>query len=157
MVHYYRLTPDNRLLMGGRDLGFYFGLNTGRDRNQAVFKALKQSVGKIFQVLGDVEFTHEWGGPISIPLDMAPALGYAGDKRIVYSLGGMGHGVSMAHLNGATLADLVLERNTALSRMFFVNRRVLPWPGEPLRFVLWNLVKGCMHFQDWWCEGKKRI
>ncbi|MFW5863195.1 MAG: hypothetical protein ACOCUB_00475 [Desulfohalobiaceae bacterium] len=50
---------------------------------------------------------------------MAPALGYAEDKRVAYSLGNMGHGVSMSHLNGAVLADLILERSTELSRMFF--------------------------------------
>jgi glycine/D-amino acid oxidase-like deaminating enzyme len=157
MVHYYRLTPDNRLLMGGRDLGFYFGLNTEQNKNEAIFSGLKSSVRRIFPVLEDVEFSHEWGGPISIPLDMAPALGYAGDKRVVYSLGGMGHGVSMSHLNGATLADLVLERNTELTRMFFVNRRVVPWPVEPLRFALGSLVRGYMRLQDRWYEGKKRI
>lgn len=144
-------------VVGGRDLGFYFGLNTEHDKNQGIFQALKRSVHRFFPVLDDVAFSQEWGGPISIPLDMAPALGYAGDKRIVYSLGGMGHGVSMSHLNGATLADLLLERSTELTRMFFVNRKVLPWPGEPLRFVLGNLVRGYMHLQDWWCEGKKRI
>jgi hypothetical protein len=28
-----------------------------------------------------VNFTHEWGGPISVPFDMAPAIGFAGDKN----------------------------------------------------------------------------
>lgn len=39
---------------------------------------------------------------------MAPALGYAGDRNVVYSLGCVGHGVSLTHLNGRTVADLVL-------------------------------------------------
>ncbi|MFW6178840.1 MAG: hypothetical protein ACOC43_10825 [Desulfohalobiaceae bacterium] len=91
-----------------------------------------------------------------MPLDMAPALGYAEDKRVAYSLGNMGHGVSMSHLNGAALADLILERSTELSRMFFVNRRILPWPGEPFRFILGNLIRGCMWLQDWWSEAGRK-
>ncbi len=156
LVHYYRLTADNRLLMGGSDVGFYFGLDLERDRNENTFEALQNNVRETFPVLEDVSFTHQWGGPVSIPLDMAPALGYLGDKRTVYSLGGMGHGVSLTHLNGATIADLILERSTKLSRMFFVNRWTIPWPWEPLRFVLGNLVRGYMRLEDKWVERKDK-
>ncbi len=35
-----------------------------------------------------------------LEVDVAPAIGYAGDKNVVYSLGTVGHGVSMTQLNG---------------------------------------------------------
>ena len=67
---------------------------------------------------------------------MAPALGFLGDERAIYSLGCVGHGVSMTHLNGRTLADLALERKTNLTDVWFVNRRMIPWPLNPSAWLL---------------------
>jgi glycine/D-amino acid oxidase-like deaminating enzyme len=79
---------------------------------------------------------------------MAPALGFLGDERVVYSLGCMGHGVSMTHLNGATVTDLVLGRTTDLTDVFFVNRRTLPWPPEPIRTLAAHVIRGYMRWED---------
>ncbi len=99
--------------------------------NPVTFEELKNDVRELFSVLNEIKFTHEWGGPVSVPLDMTPAIVYAGDKNVVYSLGTVGHGVSMTQLNGRTVADLILERRTDLTDVFFVNRRTVPWPPEP--------------------------
>ncbi len=148
-VHYYRLTADNRLLMGGRDIGWTRNRrDMEHDLDEGIFEGLKRDVVDIFPALADVRFTHQWGGPVSVPLDMAPALGYAGDRNVVYSLGCVGHGVSLTHLNGRTVADLVLERKTDLTDVFFVNRRVLPWPGGPLRRLAIEAILGFMHWDD---------
>ncbi len=148
LVHYYRLTADNRLLMGGRDVSITYGRNMEGDINQRVFERLGQDVTQTFPSLEGVEFTHRWGGPVSITLDMAPAIGHLGDKRIVYSIGCMGHGVSMTHLNGKTVADLILERKTALTDVFFVNRRTIPWPPEPVRTIAAHAIRGYMRWED---------
>ena len=157
LVHYYRLTADNRLLMGGRDVSLSYGDDMDQDRNEDTFKSLKDDVRDIFPALRDIGFTHEWGGPVSVPLDMSPALGYAGDKKIVYSLGCVGHGVSMTHLNGCTIADLVLERQTDLTDVFFVNRRTIPWPPEPFRNLVAKSILGYMHIEDYFYDKKKSV
>jgi glycine/D-amino acid oxidase-like deaminating enzyme len=148
LVHYYRLTADNRLVMGGRDVTFSYGKDMNKDLNADTFAGLKDDVRELFPVLRDIRFTHEWGGPVSVPLDMAPAIGFAGDKNVVYSLGTVGHGVSMTHLNGRTVADLILERQTDLIDVFFVNRRTIPWPPEPLRNLTIKAILGYMHWED---------
>jgi glycine/D-amino acid oxidase-like deaminating enzyme len=148
LVHYYRLTVDNRLVMGGRDVSLSYGSDMEKDLNPVTFAGLKNDVRELFPVLKDIEFTHEWGGPVSVPLDMAPAIGYAGDKNVVYSLGTVGHGVSMTQLNGRTVADLILERQTDLTDVFFVNRRTIPWPPEPLRNLTIKAILGYMHWED---------
>ena len=79
---------------------------------------------------------------------MAPAIGYAGGKDVIYSLGCMGHAVSMTHLNGQTLADLVLEHDTDLTQTFFVNRRTIPYPPEPLRTAISKTFLGFMRWED---------
>lgn len=148
LVHYYRLTADNRLLMGGRDVSIAYGEDMDHDYNQNVFSQLEEDVRTIFPPLRDLQFTHRWGGPVSITLDMAPAMGYLGDKQIVYSLGCLGHGVSITHLNGKTAADLILERKTDLTEVFFVNRRTIPWPPEPIRNLISRAILSYMHLED---------
>jgi len=148
LVHYYRLTADNRLLMGGRDVGLTYGEDMDRDRDPATFAALEQDVRDIFPPLRDIRFTHRWGGPVSVTVDMAPAMGYLGDPSAVYSIGCLGHGVSMTHLNGKTAADLVLEKKTSLTDVFFVNRRTLSWPPEPVRTLAAKVILGYMHLED---------
>jgi len=148
LVHYYRLTTDNRLVMGGRDVSLGYGEDMEQDLNPVTFEGLKDDVREIFPPLKEIQFTHEWGGPVSVPLDMAPAIGFAGDKNVVYSLGTVGHGVSMTQLNGRTVADLVLERKTDLTDVFFVNRRTIPWPPEPLRNIAVKAIRGYMNWED---------
>lgn len=148
LVHYYRLTADNRLVMGGRDVSLGYGDDMEQDLNPVTFEGLKDDVREIFPTLKEIQFTHEWGGPVSVPLDMAPAIGFAGDKNVVYSLGTVGHGVSMTQLNGRTIADLILERKTDLTDVFFVNRRTIPWPPEPLRNLAIKAIRGYMQWED---------
>lgn len=148
LVHYYRLTADNRIVMGGRDVSLAYGEDMEQDRNEQTFLELEKDVREIFPPLKDVAFTHRWGGPVSVPVDMAPAIGYLGDKSTVYSLGCVGHGVSMTHLNGKTITDLVRETKTDLTDTFFVNRRTIPWPPEPLRYFVSKAILGYMHMED---------
>ncbi len=148
LVHYYRLTEDNRLVMGGRDVSLAYGADMDQDRNERTFLELENDVREIFPALKEIEFTHRWGGPVSVPVDMTPAMGYLGDKNIVYSLGCAGHGVSMTHLNGKTCADLVREVKSDLTDVFFVNRTTIPWPPEPFRFLATKAILGYMHMED---------
>src|SRR5512136_2196407 len=80
------------------------------------------------------------------------AIGQVGDARAWYSLGCVGHGVAPTRLNGQTLADLLLEKKTDLTSIWFVNRRTIPWPPEPLRWVASQAILGYMHAEDWWYE-----
>jgi len=148
LVHYYRLTKDNRLLMGGGDVGVGFGRKMHYDENERIFNELKNYVKKLFPVLKDVKFTHQWGGPVSVPIDMAPIIGKIGDERAYYSLGCVGHGVSLTNFNGKLLAEILLEQKSDLTQMFFVNRKVIPWPPEPIRFALSHLIRGYMRLED---------
>lgn len=152
LVHYYRLTSENRLLMGGGNIGIVYSDHMDHDLNASVFRELETYIPRVYPGLTGVKITHRWGGPVSVPLDMAPAMGYVGDERVVYSLGCMGHGVSLTQLNGRTIADLIVGRKSDLTDVFFVNRKTLPWPPEPLRMALSQAVRGYMRAEDAWYE-----
>ena len=155
MIHYYRLTPDNRILYGGADAQYYMGGPLDRDSNPSAFRRLERDFRQTFPSLKDVGIEHSWGGPVSVPLDFFPAMGYLGkDKRVAYALGCVGHGVAMMNMAGQIMRDLVLARASEFTNLFFVNRRVIPVPPEPLRFVLGESIRRVLKAQDAW-EGRR--
>jgi glycine/D-amino acid oxidase-like deaminating enzyme len=148
LVHYFRLTIDNRLAMGGSDVSITYGNNMDHDLNDNTFADLERDTIWLFPHLKGIKIAQRWGGPVSVPIDMAPAIGFIGDERAIFSLGCVGHGVSMTHLNGRLLSDLALERKTDLTEVWFVNRRMLPWPPEPLRLLASQAILGYLHLED---------
>lgn len=86
-------------------------------------------------------------------MNLTPAVGYLGDHRAVYALGCIGHGVSMSHLNAQVLRDLVLERKSDL-QCPFVNRKVIPWPPEPLRMAIAGALRAYLITEDWAYERR---
>ena len=147
-VHYYRLTADNRIVWGGRDVGLSLDGTMDHDLNEAVFESLRQDLRLTFPALADIRFTHAWGGPVSAPLDLFPMIGQAGTPDNVFVLGCVGHGVSLTHLHGQTVRDLVLGRDTDLTRVFFVNRKTVPWPRGRLRNLATRAIAGFMRWED---------
>ncbi len=85
---------------------------------------------------------------MSAPLDLFPMIGQAGTPDNVFVLGCVGHGVSLTHLHGQTVRDLVLERDTDLTRVFFVDRRMVPWPPGRLRNLATRAIAGFMRWED---------
>jgi glycine/D-amino acid oxidase-like deaminating enzyme len=148
-IHYYRLTADNRIAMGGGDVSLTYGTNFDHDQNEKIFDHLERHITEVFPQLKGIGITHRWGGPVSITLDMAPAIGFIGqDKKAIFSLGCMGHGVSMTTLNGLTIAEIILKKKTPRTGLFFVGRKTIPWPPEPIKFGLSQAVRGYMKLED---------
>ena len=156
LIHFYRLTLDNRIAIGAGPIGFTWGDDMDGDHSERAWQEQESHFRATFPHLRDVKFTHRWGGPFSVTLDLNPAMGYLGNERAVYSLGCIGHGVSMTHLNAQTIRDLILERETDLTDGPFVNRTVLPWPPEPLRSLLGHTMRAFLRLEDWAKEGELR-
>ncbi len=158
LIHFYRRTLDDRIAIGAGPVGLTWGNDlVDLDRYDYAWEEQRSHFKVTFPHLRDVEFTHQWGGPFSVTLDLNPAIGYLGDERAVYSLGCIGHGVSMSHLNARVIRDIILERKTPLvDGCPFVDRRVFPWPPEPIRSTLGHLMRGYLRIEDWANEGELR-
>ena len=155
-IHYYRLTKDNRIVIGGRDVGVTYGRDMERDLDEKNFEELKKYLLWVFPQLEGIKFTHQWGGPVSITLDMAPAVGFLGkDRSAVFALGYIGHGVSATFNTGRLLAELLLDMDTERTRMFFIGRKVIPFPPEPFRYILSHAIRGFMRLEDKLKYGEK--
>jgi glycine/D-amino acid oxidase-like deaminating enzyme len=148
LIHYYRITPDRRILMGGGPVGLTYGGNLDADSNPPAWDHLEGHIRTLFPQLKEVKVAHRWGGPISVTTSLNPAIGSLNGGSLVYSLGCVGHGVSTSHLNAQVMRDLVLERKTDLVDSPFVNKPHLPWPPEPLQSAAALSLRSVLQLED---------
>jgi glycine/D-amino acid oxidase-like deaminating enzyme len=151
LIHYYRLTPDRRIVLGGGPVGLGRRGSLDHDRDEPAWRHLEDHLRWLWPHLAGVAVTHRWGGPFSVTMDLTPALGYLGaDRSAVYGLGCIGHGVAMSYLNGEVLADLLLTGpdGPAAGQCPFVNRRVINWPREPLATAAKYALRGYLQAED---------
>jgi glycine/D-amino acid oxidase-like deaminating enzyme len=151
-MHFYRLTPDNRILAGGGPGLVPYGGNMDHDACPKAWAHLERFIATTFPQLRGIAITHRWGGAFSVTSDSTPQIGTLHGGAAVYSIGCTGHGVAMTHMNGRIICDLVLGRKTELADLWFVNRRSFPIPPEPIRSLAVRAVMAGMSFDDWWCE-----
>jgi glycine/D-amino acid oxidase-like deaminating enzyme len=152
LIHYYRLTRDHRIVMGGGPVGLTYANRLDADSDLSAWAHLERHLHFLWPHLGDIRITHRWGGPFSVTTNLTPSLGYLGDRRAVYSLGCIGHGVSMSRVNGQVLRDLLLEQNSDLTDCPFANRTVIPWPPEPLRMAAAVALRSYLRAEDAFTE-----
>jgi len=100
-LYYYRLTPDNRMLFGGRAAFFPETENTVRQSAEILRRGM---VDVYPQLLGTkVEFV--WGGTLDFTLDVMPHAGKI--DGMYFAAGFAGHGVAAATWFGKKLAGLI--------------------------------------------------
>jgi glycine/D-amino acid oxidase-like deaminating enzyme len=150
LIHYYRLTPDRRIVLGGGPVGLTANGSLDRDADVRAWRHLERYLHWLWPHLSNIAITHRWGGPFSVTLDLTPALGYVGEGRsAVYALGCIGHGVSMSYLNGQVLTELLIDDGHPLADTCpFVNRTVLRWPPEPLASFAEHAIRGYLRLED---------
>jgi glycine/D-amino acid oxidase-like deaminating enzyme len=137
LIIYGQRTADDRLVFGGRGAPYHFGsaIEPAFDRDERVFVALRRTLAELFPVLGDVETTHQWGGPLGIARDWHPSVGFDPRRRIFSAGGYVGDGVATSNLAGRTLADLILGVKSELTALPWVGHRSPRWEPEPLRWI----------------------
>jgi glycine/D-amino acid oxidase-like deaminating enzyme len=134
---YLQRTGDGRIAIGGRGVPYRFGSGTGREGplDAGTVAQLRARLGELFPVLRDVELDGAWHGVLGVPRDWAPAVGLDPATGIAWAGGYVGEGVAAANLAGRTLRDLLLDRDTELTRLPWVGDFAGPWEPEPLRFA----------------------
>ena len=137
VIVYGQRTEDDRLVFGGRGAPYHFGsgVRPEFDGDERVFASLRKALREMLPQLGNERFTHAWGGPLGIPRDWHPAVGYDPVARVGWAGGYVGDGVAATNLAGRTLADLVSGRHTALTRLPWVDHRSPEWEPEPFRWL----------------------
>ena len=122
-LSYFRLTNDNRVLMGSASGDFW-----------RAEKALRQ----YFPQLADVKVAARWEGAIDVSSDRLPVIGTVPGTRIHYAAGFTGNGVGPSWLVGRTLAALAAGEDV---RSPLLAGRAPSLPPEPLRNLGGSVVR----------------
>jgi glycine/D-amino acid oxidase-like deaminating enzyme len=119
-LYYYRLTPDRRMLFGGR--AAFFPESSQTVRRSA--EILRRGMIDVYPQLRNVNVEYVWGGTLDFAFDIMPHAGQM--NGVYYALGYAGHGVAMATYQGERMAELIAgekPENPFLG---------IPFPGAPL-------------------------
>ncbi|HYJ74173.1 MAG TPA: FAD-binding oxidoreductase [Kineosporiaceae bacterium] len=137
LIIYGQRTADGRLAFGGRGAPYHAGsrVEPRFDRDAGVFAGLRRTLTDLFPGLHGHAFTHAWGGPLGIARDWHAGVGLDRPTGIAWAGGYVGDGVGASNLAGRTLADLILGRDTGLTRLPWVGHRSRRWEPEPLRWL----------------------
>jgi glycine/D-amino acid oxidase-like deaminating enzyme len=124
-LYYYRLTPDNRMLFGGRAAFFPETESTVRQSAEI----LRRGMIDVYPQLRDTKVEFVWGGTLDFTLDVMPHAGKI--DGMYFAAGFAGHGVAAATWFGAKLAGLICgEPND------------IPFDGIPFRGAPFGLRSG---------------
>ena len=119
-LYYFRLTPDNRMLFGGRAAFF-------PETDQTIRKSaeiLRRGMIDVYPQLRDTKVDYVWGGTLDFCFDIMPHAGRM--DGIHFAVGYAGHGVAMATYQGQKVAEWIAEGKT--DNPF----AEIPFPGAPL-------------------------
>ena len=119
-LYYYRLTPDRRMLFGGR--AAFFPENDQTIRRSA--EILRRGMIGVYPQLRDARIEYVWGGTLDFAFDIMPHAGQL--DGMYYAVGYAGHGVAMATYQGQKIAELMAGDQPDNP---FVG---IPFPGAPL-------------------------
>jgi glycine/D-amino acid oxidase-like deaminating enzyme len=124
-LYYYRLTPDGRMLFGGR--AAFFPENDQTVRRSA--DLLRRGMIGVYPQLRDARIEYVWGGTLDFAFDIMPHAGRM--DGMYFAVGYAGHGVAMATFQGQKIAEMMAGDKPDNP---FVG---IPFPGAPL-----NLYNG---------------
>jgi glycine/D-amino acid oxidase-like deaminating enzyme len=119
-LHYYRVTPDNRMLFGGRAAFF----PETKDIIRRSAEILRRGMIEVYPQLRDTEIDYAWGGTLDFCFDTMPHAGQM--DGVYYALGYAGHGVAMATYLGTKIAEQI---SGGASENPYAD---IPFPGAPL-------------------------
>jgi glycine/D-amino acid oxidase-like deaminating enzyme len=101
-LFYFRLSPDNRMVFGGRAAFFPATDRTVRDSA----RILQRDLVQVFPELVQTEIAYAWGGTVGFTFDLFPHAGRM--DGLWYAMGYAGHGVAMATYLGQQMANRIL-------------------------------------------------
>ena len=141
-LYYYRLTPDRRMLFGGRAAFF----PETRESIRKSAEILRLGMIDVYPQLRDTKVDYVWGGTLDFAFDIMPHAGQI--DGIYYAVGYAGHGVAMATYQGQKIAEMMAGDQVENP---FVG---IPFPGAPLGLYNGNpwflpLAGAWYKFLDW--------
>ena len=135
--HYYRPTADGRILWGGYDANYHWnnGVDPRFERRDATYRLLATQFFETFPQLEGIGFSHAWAGVIDTCSRFSVFWGTALKGRAAYAAGYTGMGVGASRFGARVALDLISATQTERTELRFVQKKPVPFPPEPLRWL----------------------
>jgi glycine/D-amino acid oxidase-like deaminating enzyme len=149
--HYYRLTPDGRILFGGYEAVYRFGNRVDDrrlSRHPPTHRLLARHLLETFPALEGIGVTHAWGGAIDTCSRFCVTFGRALGGRAVYAVGYTGLGVGASRFGARVALDLLDGVDNERTRLKLVRTRPLPFPPEPARWAVIQATRRALAWAD---------
>lgn len=158
LFFYAQRTSDGRIAIGGRGAPYRLRrpIDAANERNAEVRARLVATLRRTFPQAADAEVTHHWGGPLAAPRDWSMGIDFDRSSGMGAAGGYTGHGVAASNIAGATLADLILRRDSDLVTLPWVGHRSRRWEPEPLRFLASRAIVGTLGSADRYEDASDR-
>jgi glycine/D-amino acid oxidase-like deaminating enzyme len=147
---YAQRTADDRVALGGRGAPYRFGSRTDDDGStpRKTVAQLTEILTELFPAAAGTAIEHAWSGVLGVPRDWCSTVTLNRSSGLGWAGGYVGSGVTTANLAGRTLRDLVLENQTDLTGLPWVDHKVRRWEPEPLRWIGVHGLYAAYHFAD---------
>jgi len=132
-LHYFRKTPDGRVLMGSGSGPIAFNGHTDDVRlreDGASAERAERGLHRLLPSFQDVPTAKTWGGQIDVSADRLPFFKTLPGTRVHFGCGYSGHGVNPTYIGGQCLASLVLKENDMWANLPLVRRDPPKLPPE---------------------------
>ncbi len=146
--HYYRITPDHRILWGGYDAIYHFrrGIDPAHEERAETFATLERHFHETFPQLAGIRFTHRWAGVIDTSTRFCAFYGTVHAGRTAYALGFTGLGVGASRFAADVMLDLLAGEETERTKLEMVRTKPKPFPPEPfawigIKLTTWSLAR----------------
>jgi len=135
--HYFRLTPDDRILWGGYDAIYHYRNRMGPavESSEPTERMLAAQLLACFPQLQGLAVSHTWGGPIATTTRFALTAGTRWDRRVAWAVGYTGLGVGASRFGARVALDLLSGADNERTRLAMIRSAPIPWPPEPIRWT----------------------
>ncbi|NLS12966.1 FAD-dependent oxidoreductase [Vibrio sp. SM6] len=150
-VHYYRDTPDGRMMLGKGGNKFSFNnqvdpmFNVTSNYRPMLEKAFKQ----LFPSLANEKLADCWTGGSDRSATGFPFFGQLRKQsNVVYGLGYSGNGVSQTRIGGKILASMALDLNNEWTQCGLAQGPLGHFPPEPFRWCGAMMVRNAVRRKE---------
>jgi len=143
MLHYFRTTPDGRIVfgLGGGQISMGGRLRGRVEVDPAVVALATERLHAYFPGTEGRRLTHAWGGPIDVSPTHLPVVMPLPGGRAFAAAGYTGNGVGPSHMVARTLASLALDRRDEYARLPIVDPSPQRVPPEPLHWLGGTMIR----------------
>ena len=150
-THYYRSTPDGRIMFGkgGNTFSFNNKVISSFDGPSSIENFLKKSLINFFPSLQNTKIIRSWNGPSERTKTGFPFFGYhPKNKSIIYGFGYSGNGILPTFVGGDILSSMALDEINEWTNSNFCKGPIKLFHPEPFRWIGAMIIRNAVRRKE---------